>query len=236
MCSTRSRYTGRCRSTSPARKRPNASTGCRCRRLFQDDGGAAARRTRAGRGRLFGRCRPRGRHLGPPVADTFRGDRNVAGRTVRVGGVTYVIAGVIDSRRAWPLKVDLWLPLLPGSLDADARTRRDNMIFQSVARLRSGVSLEQGRARVRAIAARVAREHPESRAGWSSQPDRASGRHRRTRGPPRPARAAGWRRAGAAHRLRQPGQPAARARARIVRAKWRCAPRSVRAADASCGS
>ena len=42
------------------------------------------------------------------------------------------------------------------------------MIFQSVARLRTGVSLEQGRARVRAIAARVAREHPESRAGWSS--------------------------------------------------------------------
>jgi putative ABC transport system permease protein len=98
----------------------------------------------------------------------FGADANVAGRTVRIGGVTYVVAGVIDSRRAWPLKVDLWLPLLPASLDADARTRRDNMIFQSVARLRTGVSREQGRARVGAIAARVAREHPESRAGWSS--------------------------------------------------------------------
>src|SRR4051794_2876079 len=98
----------------------------------------------------------------------FGTDPKVAGRTVRIGGVTYTVAGVIDARRAWPLKVDLWLPLLPESLDADARTRRDNMIFQSVARLRTGVSLEAGRARVQAIAARVAREHPESRAGWSS--------------------------------------------------------------------
>jgi putative ABC transport system permease protein len=42
------------------------------------------------------------------------------------------------------------------------------MIFLSVARLREGVPLEQGRARVAAIADRVAREHASSRAGWSS--------------------------------------------------------------------
>src|SRR3954466_10929922 len=47
----------------------------------------------------------------------FGADANVAGRTVRIGGIPYVVAGVMDSHRAWPLKVDLWLPLLPGSLD-----------------------------------------------------------------------------------------------------------------------
>ena len=98
----------------------------------------------------------------------FGADPNIAGRSVRIGGVTFVVAGVMDSQRAWPLEVDLWVPLLAASLDADSKTRRDNMIFQSVARLHPGVSLEQGRARVRAIAARVAQEHPESRAGWSS--------------------------------------------------------------------
>ena len=111
----------------------------------------------------------RGGHLGSAVADALRRRiRTSPAEACALAESLFVVAGVMDSQRAWPLKVDLWLPLLPASLDADSKTRRDNMIFQSVARLHAGVSLEQGRARVRAIAARVAQEHPESRAGWSS--------------------------------------------------------------------
>ncbi len=51
---------------------------------------------------------------------------------------------------------------------ADVRTRRDNMIFFGLARLREGVSPDAARAQVAAIAARVAHEHPESRAGWTN--------------------------------------------------------------------
>lgn len=98
----------------------------------------------------------------------FAGDSNVQGREVRLAGTVAIVAGIIDARRTWPLDVDVWLPLRPDRLDADARTRRDNMIFQGIARLRPGVSIEQGRARVAAIAARVAHDHPESRTGWSS--------------------------------------------------------------------
>src|SRR5439155_547352 len=50
----------------------------------------------------------------------------------------------------------------------DQRSRRDNMIFESIARLKPGASLQAGRARVAAIAERVAREHPEARKGWST--------------------------------------------------------------------
>ena len=98
----------------------------------------------------------------------FAGDPAIAGREVRLAGTVATVAGVIDARQAWPPDVDIWLPIRPSLLDDDTRTRRDNMIFQGIARLRDGVSLEQGRARVAAIAARVAQEHPESRTGWSS--------------------------------------------------------------------
>ena len=63
---------------------------------------------------------------------------------------------------------DLWLPLRPALLNEDVRTRRDNMIFQSIARLGHGVPIEQARARVVAIADRVAVEHANSRKGWST--------------------------------------------------------------------
>ena len=48
------------------------------------------------------------------------------------------------------------------------RSRRDNMIFQSIARLSPGVAIDGGRARVQAIAARVAHGSPEARKAWSS--------------------------------------------------------------------
>jgi putative ABC transport system permease protein len=98
----------------------------------------------------------------------FGGDPAVPGREVRLAGAVATVAGVIDSRQTWPPDADVWLPLKPDRLNDDVRTRRDNMIFQGIARLRQGVSLAQGRARVAAIAARVAQEHPESRKGWSS--------------------------------------------------------------------
>jgi putative ABC transport system permease protein len=98
----------------------------------------------------------------------FGGDPAVPGREVRLAGAVATVAGVIDSRRTWPPDKDVWLPLKPDRLNDDVRTRRDNMIFLGIARLRPGVSLAQGRARVAAIAARVAQEHPESRKGWSS--------------------------------------------------------------------
>ena len=62
----------------------------------------------------------------------------------------------------------MFLPMRPTAFDDDTRTRRDNMIFFGLARLREGVSPDAARAQVAAIAARVAQEHPESRAGWTN--------------------------------------------------------------------
>jgi predicted permease len=98
----------------------------------------------------------------------FGSNPAIAGTSMRLGGVPITIAGVVSERQMWPLDMEVWLPLRPTLLNDDVRTRRDNMIFQSIARLRDGVPLTQARARVASIAERVAREHPGSRAGWTS--------------------------------------------------------------------
>jgi putative ABC transport system permease protein len=96
------------------------------------------------------------------------GAPDVLARTLRIGGTPVPIVGVLGPRAVWPDDQALWLPLKPSQFDEDERSRRDNMIFESIARLKPGISLQTGRARVAAIAERVAREHPESRKGWST--------------------------------------------------------------------
>jgi putative ABC transport system permease protein len=98
----------------------------------------------------------------------FGGTPDAVGRTVRIGGVPHEIVGVVPSRAVFPNEVSLILPL-PARMSDDTLTRRDNMIFFSIARLRDGVSLEQGNALLATIAARIEREHPESRKGWTNR-------------------------------------------------------------------
>jgi putative ABC transport system permease protein len=98
----------------------------------------------------------------------FGGDPLVVGRELRLAGTVATVAGIVDASRVWPGEIDVWLPMKTFRLSPDVRTRRDNMIFQAVARLKPGVPIEQARARVAAIAGRVAAEHPESRQAWST--------------------------------------------------------------------
>lgn len=98
----------------------------------------------------------------------FGADPQIAGKDLRIAGTVATIAGVIQADRIWPADQEVWLPLKPTLLNDDVRQRRDNMIFQSIARLRPDMPLGQARARVAAIAERVAQEHPESRKGWTT--------------------------------------------------------------------
>ncbi len=98
----------------------------------------------------------------------FGGAHDVVGRTIRLAGVPHDIVGVVPARQVWPEETAVFLPMRPAAFDDGTRTRRDNMIFVGLARLREGVSPDAARAQVAAIAARVAQEHPESRAGWTN--------------------------------------------------------------------
>jgi putative ABC transport system permease protein len=97
----------------------------------------------------------------------FGGAKDVVGRTVRIGGLPSEIVGVLPPRVIWPEDTALFVPL-PTRMVEDLM-RRDNLVFYSVARLRDDVSLERGNAFVSSIAARLERDHPESRKGWTNR-------------------------------------------------------------------
>lgn len=99
----------------------------------------------------------------------FGGDVGALGRTLSIGGTPHEIVGILADRAAWPEEAQLFLPFRPMAWSDDVRTRRDNLIFLALARLRDGVPIEQGNARLAAIASRLEREHPESRKGWTNR-------------------------------------------------------------------
>src|SRR5262245_34166609 len=98
----------------------------------------------------------------------FGGAPDVVGRVVRIAGTPCEIVGVLPARVVFPNEAAL-IVSLPAQTDNDTLTRRDNLIFFAIARLRDGVSLERGNALLATIAARLERDYPESRKGWTNR-------------------------------------------------------------------
>ena len=84
----------------------------------------------------------------------FGGAPEVLQRTLRIGGTPIPIVGVLGPRAVWPDEQALWLPLKPSQFASEDLARRDNMIFESIARLKPGVAQPQ-RAHAGAAAGRV---------------------------------------------------------------------------------
>jgi len=97
----------------------------------------------------------------------FGGARDCVGRTVRVSGRPIEIVGVMPASAAYQTTTALWLPI-QADLAAPDNTRRDNMVWRSIARLAPGASLEQARTRVKALATRLEREQPGVRRDWTN--------------------------------------------------------------------
>lgn len=96
------------------------------------------------------------------------GAADVVGTKITVSGTPVEIIGVLPPHAVWPDTGDLYLPLRPFAFNDDVRTRRDNMIFQTLARLKDTASIEQGNARLKEMAARLEREQPVIRKGWTN--------------------------------------------------------------------
>jgi putative ABC transport system permease protein len=92
---------------------------------------------------------------------------DIVGRTIRLGGAPYTIVGVVAQDSVWPAASDLWVPINFGANPSADLARRDNMVYQAVARLKMGVTLAQAKAQVAVMAERIAQQYPEARRGWS---------------------------------------------------------------------
>jgi predicted permease len=92
----------------------------------------------------------------------FGGDPGVIGKTVRLDATPRVVIGVMPASFHFPSPgVQLWVPLV---LREDSFEDRTDTYLQAVGRLAPGATFEQARAELTMIAARLAREHPESNA------------------------------------------------------------------------
>ena len=99
----------------------------------------------------------------------FGGRPDAIGASVTVRGAgdddVYVVVGVMPREFRFDQPVDMWrTAIMPPSVPRIVRTwRYDNVI----ARLRPGATIEQARAELEAVAARLAREFPASNGGWT---------------------------------------------------------------------
>jgi putative ABC transport system permease protein len=93
----------------------------------------------------------------------FGADTNLIGRSVILDGESHTVIGVLPAGGAFDRSFSqIWRPLV---FRPENMTRNFHW-FGSYARLKSGVSLEQARAQMDAIGARIAHDYPDSNKGW----------------------------------------------------------------------
>jgi predicted permease len=102
----------------------------------------------------------------------FGADPAVVGRIVRLDGEPHEIVGVMPAAFRFPPGADLWtpgregIPFIHSVLSGqDMRTLRDSHLFTVVGRLAPGRSAGDAQAEMDALAARLAREYPDTNEG-----------------------------------------------------------------------
>ncbi|KPK81243.1 MAG: hypothetical protein AMS25_07165 [Gemmatimonas sp. SM23_52] len=112
---------------------------------------------------------------GPPVGllsyglwqSRFGGDREVVGRTVRLNGEPVTMIGVMPAELD-VLPASLFVPLRPSPGALENWRDRDNYMFGALGRLRPGETIDEARAHLQTIAARIESDWPQLREGISA--------------------------------------------------------------------
>lgn len=91
----------------------------------------------------------------------FGGDPAVVGKAISINGKQTTIIGVMPPNWRFPDVSDLWMPLQLDEKD----NPRGNFFLAGFGKLKPGASVEQARAEMKAIAARIATDHPETNSG-----------------------------------------------------------------------
>jgi putative ABC transport system permease protein len=95
----------------------------------------------------------------------FGGDPAVLNRTVTLNGEPYTIVGILPAAFQFPRRVELWTPVGHKAAWTEERGWHPGMYV--VGRLKSGVELPAARSGLEAVAARLAKEYPDSNTGNS---------------------------------------------------------------------
>ncbi len=119
-------------------------------------------------GRLFGASEDRPGNAVALVSHSLwqrrlGADPAIVGRALRLDGRLYSVVGVMPERFNFPEYAEVWTPL-----GLEVGGKRDERRLDVVARLREDTSVAQAGSEAAAIAAQIAREHPDSNEGRSA--------------------------------------------------------------------
>ena len=93
----------------------------------------------------------------------FAGDRGVVGKIIPINGKQVTVIGVMPKGWRFPEVCDLWMPLQLAEKD----NQRGSFFLDCIGKVKKGVSIEQARAEMEAISARLAAQYPETNTGVS---------------------------------------------------------------------
>ncbi|MFL6276630.1 MAG: ABC transporter permease [Blastocatellia bacterium] len=95
----------------------------------------------------------------------FGGDANILNRAITLNGQSYTVIGVMPpSFRVMDRPADLWAPI---AFTAQQAQQHGSHYLSVFGRLKPGVTVEQARTEMSAIANRLAEQYPDSDAGWN---------------------------------------------------------------------
>jgi putative ABC transport system permease protein len=89
----------------------------------------------------------------------FGGTRDVLGKDIELGGERYQIVGVMPEDFRIGLRADLWIPL---DMDLKKLPGRGEHSYPAIGRLKPGVTPQQAKANLNAIAKRLEEQYPDS--------------------------------------------------------------------------
>jgi putative ABC transport system permease protein len=91
----------------------------------------------------------------------YGGDPGIVGRAIRINDRPLTVIGVMPERFRFPERDELWVPYLETS------GQRDQRFVFGIGLLREDVSLASAQKETTAIAARLAKQYPDTNRGWS---------------------------------------------------------------------
>ena len=97
--------------------------------------------------------------------DHFASDPNIVGRDVTINAQPYSVVGVMPDTFRFPGWAQVWAPLAWSNQDQAVRGNHNYMV---VARLKTGVAIEQAKSELAAISTRLERQYPEDDKGWGA--------------------------------------------------------------------
>lgn len=93
--------------------------------------------------------------------ERFGADPNLVGRSVRVNGRGFTIAGILPAKLSYPPGIQAWVPL---AMRPEQRSDRVQPALYAFGRLKPGISEKQAQAELQGVAIRWQREFPKTNA------------------------------------------------------------------------